>query len=121
MPNDTSNPPYTVQASMPGLSSAYSASTVGSRRSSGVPTDETLASTIYYPTGPPASTSFTSPYAPQESSEATATLGLPGRASQDLSAYLNSDPAWSGSLGDGQYRRYSGLNSNTEATYFKEE
>lgn len=121
IPDDSSNSPYAVQASIPSLSSAYTASTIGRRRSSGVPPDNALSSTMTYSGGPGTSTSFTDPYAPQEPSEARATLGLPGRASLDLSAYLDAYDASSGSIGDAQYRRYSSVNNDTEAKQFKEE
>ena len=82
--NDISNSPYATQVSIPSLSSAYTASTIGRRRSSAVPADDLLASPNQYSGRPRTSSSFTSSYIPQESSEAPATLGLPGRASMDL-------------------------------------
>ena len=121
MPNDTSNSPYAVQVSIPDHSSAYTASTVGSRRSSYAPTDDTLALLNQHSWLPHTRTSFASPYASQESSEAKPTLGLPGHASEDLSAYLNTNAASWGSIGDAQYRREPGVDDETEVTHFKEE
>lgn len=96
--NDISNSPYVTQVSIPSLSSTYTASTNGRRRSSVVPADDLLASPNQYSRRPRTSNSFNSPYIPQESSEDSATLGLPGRASMDLrsssfdfSAFFNSD------------------------------
>ena len=118
--NDISNSPYATQVSIPSLSSAYTASTIGRRRSSAAPADDILASTNQYSRRPRTSSSFTSPYVPQESSETSATLGLPGRASMDLrstsldfAAFLNaSSPALDG------YRRQLEL---LDSRKFKEE
>lgn len=120
IPNDISNSPYATQVSIPSLSSAYTASTIGRRRSSAAPADDVLASTNQYSRRPRTSSSFTSPYIPQETSEAPATLGLPGRASMDLrstsfdfTAYLNtSSPALD------EYRRQLEI---LNARKFKEE
>ena len=63
---------------------------------------------------------FAGQYAPQGLSEATATLGLPGRASEDLSAYFNTNVA--SSSGDAQYRRrQSDVDDEAEGMRFKEE
>lgn len=121
IPNDISNSPYTTQVSIPSLSSAYTASTIGHRRSSAAPTDDLHASISQYFRWPRTGTSFPSPYVPQESSETPATLGLPGRASTDLTAFLNTDAASLGSIGDAQYRRQSGVNDESDVTHFKEE
>lgn len=121
VPNSASNSPYATQVSIPSLSSAYPASTIGRRRSSDAPIDNTLPSTSYYSSRPHSSTSFPSLYAPQELSEAPFPVGLPGRASQDFSAYFNTDAASSGSLNDAQYRRHSGVKDETDAMQFKEE
>ena len=95
------------------------------RRSSDAPIEDSLTSTGYYSRRPRAITSFASPYTPQESHEAEATfglpVGLPGRASLDLSAYLNTDAASLESIGDAQYRRYSGVKDETGVTQFKQE
>ena len=93
MSNETSNSPYVAQVSVPSISSPYTTpspyttSTIGRRRSSDAPMNDSLASASHYPSRAHTSTSLASPYPTQESSEATATLGLPGRASLDLSAY----------------------------------
>lgn len=120
--NDISNSPYTAQVSIPSLSSAYTASTIGRRRSSAAPTDDILASNTQYSKWPRTSNSFTSPYIPQESSEASATLGLPGRASLDLrresfdfTAFLDNNAA----LAD--YRRQSRVKDESDVMHFKEE
>ncbi|CAD6594098.1 MAG: hypothetical protein ASARMPRED_008521 [Alectoria sarmentosa] len=121
VPNSASNSPYVAQVSIPKLSSAYPASTIGRPRSNDAPIDNTLASPSYYSSRPHTSTSFPSLYAPQELSETTAISGLPGRASQDLAAYFNTDAASSNSLNDAQYRRHSGVKDETDAMQFKEE
>ena len=122
IPTDPSNSPYAVQGSMPNLSPAYTDSTIGRRRSSETPTDNPFASIPNQYSKPSrSSTSFPSPYIPLESNEATATLGLPGRASVDLSAYLNTDAASFGSIGDAQYRRHSSVKDEAGVTRFKEE
>ena len=77
--------------------------------------------TNQYSKPPQSSTSFPSPYMPLESNEATATLGLPGRASVDLSAYLNTDATSFGSIGDAQYKRHSSVKDEAGMTQFKEE
>ena len=121
-PVDTFNSPYAPQVSIPSLPSAYALSTIGHCRSSDALTEDDLTSTShYYPRRPSTSTFFASQYAPPELSEATATLGLPGRASQDLSAYLNTDVVSSGGMRDAQYRRHSGVDDETDVTRFKEE
>lgn len=123
IPNDNFNSPYAAQVSTPSLPSAYTSSTIGRRRTSDVTTDDTLASTDHYSGTPHSSTFFGSPYAPQESNETNATLGLPGRASTDLSAgmFFNTDTASSGSISDAQYRHQSGVNDEPEVMHFKEE
>ena len=129
VPNDTFDSPYAPQGSIPSLSSPYTASTIGRRRSSEALTDDISASPsshYYSPRYPPTtSTFFATQYAQQEWAEATATLGLPGRASADLSAHLNTDGASSdGGIGDAQYRQHhhSGVNvGEAEAMRFKEE
>lgn len=122
MSNDSSNSPYAAQAPISDLSSAYTSPTIGRRRSSDQPIDEILASATHYSGRQRPSSSFASPYAPQSTSEATATLGLPGRASVDLSAYFNTDAVSSGSIGDAaQYGRYSGVKDEADMTQFKEE
>ena len=122
IPTDPSNSPYAVQGSMPNLSPAYTDSTIGRRRSSETLTDNSFASmTNQYSKPSQSSTSFPNPYIPLESNEATATLGLPGRASVDLSAYLNNDAASFGSIGDAQYRRHSSVKDEASVTRLKEE
>ena len=102
-PSDAFNSPFAPQVSIPGLPSAYPLSSIGHRRSSEALTEDNLASTNhYFPRRPSTSTFFASQYAPPELSEATATLGLPGRASQDLTAFLNTDVVSSGGMGDAQ-------------------
>ena len=99
------------------------------RRSSDLPIDEILASATRYPAGRPrtgtGTSSFASPYAPQGTSEASdVALGLPGRASLDLSAFFNADAASSGGVGGGDvalYRRYSSVKDEADVTRFKEE
>ena len=122
IPTDPSNSPYAVQGSMPNLSPAYTDSTIARRRSSDTLTDNSFASITNQYTKPSQSnTSFPSPYIPLESNEATATLGLPGRASVDLSAYLNTDAASFGNIGDAQYRRHSSVKDEAGVTRLKEE
>lgn len=119
IPNTTFNSPYTAQVSIPSLPSAYTASTIGRRRSSNAPTEDNSAWATPYSGRPQTGTSFANPYAPQEWAEATATLGLPGRASTDLS--FNTDFTSSTGIDDAQYRRCSELNNATEGMQFKEE
>ena len=124
IPSEPSNSPYTIQASIPSLSPAYSASSIGRRRSSDALIDDTLSPTSHYPRHPHTNTSFPSPYAQQGLGDATATLGLPGRASIDLSvgaAYFNTDNTSSGSLDDAQYWRNAGVKDERDTTQFKEE
>lgn len=124
IPGDPANSPYTAQVSIPSLSPAYTTSTIGRRRSSDALTDDTLTSTSHYSRRPHTSTSFPSPYAQQGLGDATAPLGLAGRASIDLSAgaaYFNADATSSGSLDDAQYWRNPGVNDETDTTQFKEE
>lgn len=122
IPNNTFHSPYAPQVSIPDLSSAYGASNIARSRSSQAPTEDLLASTSDYYSGRPPHTNayFAGQYAPQGLSEATATLGLPGRASEDLSAYFNTDVT--SSSGDGQYRRrQSDVDDEAEGMRFKEE
>lgn len=119
--NDVSNSPYAAQISIPNLSSAYTASTIGRRRSSAAPTDDSVASTNQYSNWPRTGNSFASPYIPQELSKASATLGLPGRASLDLrresfdlSAFLEHDAALA------EYGRQFRLKDELESVQFKE-
>ena len=123
IPNDNFNSPYAVQVSTPSLPSASTASTISRRKTGDVPTDNTLASTGHYSGTPHTSPFFGSPYAAQGSNETKATLGLPGRASIDLSAgmFFDTDAACLGSIGDAQYRRQSGVNDEAEVIVFKEE
>ena len=120
--SDAFNSSFAPEISIPSLPSGYPLSSIGHRRSSEALTEDNLASTNhYFPRRPSTSTFFASQYAPPELSEATATLGLPGRASQDLSAYLNTDFVSSGGMGDAQYRHHSGVDDETDVTRFKEE
>ncbi len=123
MPYDTFNSPYANPVSIPSHSPAYTASTIDHRRSSDAPTDGLSPSTSLYSSGPRTSTFFANPYAPQESSDAKATLGLPGRASTDLSAgiFFNTNVASSDRIGHAQYRRRSGVSDEPEVQHFKEE
>ena len=116
-----SNSPYAAQVSIPSLSSGSTASTMGRRRSSDAPTDDSLAPANYYSSRPRTITSFASPYTTQELSDAAATVALPGRASMDLSAYLNTDAASSDGIGGAHYGRFSGVKDEAEATQFKQE
>lgn len=122
IPNNTFHSPYAPQVSIPDLSSAYGAPNIGRGRSSQAPTEDLLASTSDYYSGRPPHTNayFAGQYAPQGLSEATATLGLPGRASEDLSAYFDTDVT--SSSGDAQYRRrHSDVDDEAEGMRFKEE
>ena len=122
MPNHTFSPPYVPQVSVPGLSPAYSTSDISPGRSSEASTEDLLTPTSdYYSSRPNNNAYYASQYASQGFGEATATLGLPGRASEDLSAYLNNDVASSSGIGDADYRRQSDLNDETRAMQFKEE
>ena len=121
IPSDPSTSPYAAQVSTPSLSSAYAISSIGHHRTSDVPTDDTLVSTSHHLGYPRTSAFLASLYAPHEASEATATLGLPGRASIDLSTDFHPDISVSASMGDGQYRRHPGIKDETETRYFKQE
>ena len=123
MPNPTFNSPYTPQSSIPSLSPAWSTvSNMGRGRSSQGSTEDLLTPTSdFYPRPPNTNANYGNPYAPQGLSEATATLGLPGRASEDLSTYLGHDVASSMGIGGAQYRRQSEMNDGMEAMQFKEE
>ena len=123
MPNPTFNSPYTPQSSVPSLSPAWSTvSNMGRNISSQGSTEDLLTPTSdYYSTRPNTNPYYGSPFASQGLSEATATLGLPGRASEDLSAYLGQDVASSIGIGGTQYSRQSEMNDGLEATQFKEE
>ena len=123
MPNHTFNSPYTPQSSIPSLSPAWSTvSNMGRGRSSQGSAEDLLTPTSdYYSRRPNTNAYYDNSYAPQGLSETTATLGLPGRASEDLSAYLGHDVASSIGIGGAQYRRQSEMNDGLEATQFKEE
>ena len=123
MLNPTFNSPYTPQSSIPSLSPAWSTvSNMGRGGSSQGSTEDLLTPTSDYYSRPPNTNAYYgNPYAPQGLSEATATLGLPGRASEDLSTYLGHDVASSMGIGGAQYRRHSEMNDGMEATQFKEE
>ena len=123
MPNRTFNSPYTPQSSIPSLSPAWSTvSNMGRGRSSQGSAEDLLTPTSdYYSRRPNTNAYYDSSYAPQGLSETTATLGLPGRASEDLSAYLGHDVASSIGIGGAQYRRQPEMNDGLEATHFKEE
>ena len=123
MANPTVNSPYTPQSSIPSLSPAWStASNMGRGRSSQGSTEDLLTPTSDYSSRPlNTNVYYGNPHAPQGFSEATATLGLPGRASEDLSAYMGHDVSSSIGIGGAQYRRQSEMNDGMEATHFKEE
>lgn len=123
MPNHTFNSPYTPQSSVPSLSPAWSTvSNMARGRSSRGSAEDLLTPTSdYYPQRPHTNAYFGSPYTPQGLSDTTATLGLPGRASEDLSAYLGHDVASSIGLGVTQFGRQSEMGDGMEATEFKEE
>ena len=122
-PTHTSNSPYTPQSSVPSLSPAWSTvSNMGRGRSSqGSPEDLLTPTSDYYTRRPNTNAYFGSPYALQGSSEATATLGLPGRASEDLSAFLGQDVALSINIGGAQYGRQLEMGDGMDAMQFKEE
>ena len=123
MPNHTFDSPYTPQSSIPSLSPAWSTvSNMGRGRSSQGSTEDLLTPTSDYLSRRPNSHAYyANSYAPQGLSEATATLGLPGHASEDLSAYLGHDVAFSIGIGGAQYCRQPEMNDGSEATQFKEE
>ena len=123
MPNPTFNSPYTPQSSIPSLSPAWSTvSNMGRNVSSQGSTEDLLTPTSeYYSARPNTNPYYGSPFASQGLSEASATLGLPGRASEDLSAYLCQDVSSSIGIGGTQYGRQSEMNDGLEATQFKEE
>ena len=123
MPNHPFNSPYTPQSSVPSLSPAWSTvSNMGRGRSSQGSTEDLLTPTSdYYSRRPNTNAYFGSPYALQGLSEATATLGLPGRASEDLSAFLGQDVASSIGIGGAQYGGQSEMGDGMEAMQFKEE
>ena len=123
VPNHTFNSPYTPQSSVPSLSPAWSSvSNMGRGRSSQGSAEDLLTPTSDYYSRPPNSNAYHgSPYTPQGLSETTATLGLPGRASEDLSAYLGHDVPSSIGLGVAQYGRQLEMSDGMEATEFKEE
>ena len=123
MPTPTFDSPYTPQSSIPSLSPAWSSvSNMGRGRSSQGSTEDLLTPTSdYYSGRPNPNAYYGGSYAPPGLSEATATLGLPGRASEDLSAYLSHDVASSIGIGGTQYHRRAELNDGLEATQFKQE
>lgn len=117
IPNHTFHSPYAPQISIPDPSSAYNTSNIGRQRSSQAPTEDLLSPPSDYYSGRPPHTNayFAGHYAPQGLSEATATLGLPGRASEDLSAYFNTNVT--PSSGDARYRRrQSDVDDEAEGT-----
>ena len=95
---------------------------MGHGRSSQGSTEDLLTPTSdYYTRRPNSNALYGSPYTPQGLSETTATLGLPGRASEDLSAYLGHDVACSIGLGVTQYEGQLEMSDRMGATQFKEE
>ncbi len=118
---DTFDWPYAAHVSIPSLSSTHTASTVGNHRSSNAPTENMLASTDYYTRPSHTISSFASQYAPQESRDGPVPVGLPGRASLDLSPYHNSDLSSSGGVGDARYGLDTDVDDSPEISRYKQE